>query len=86
MLVFDQEWGVSDLAPVWHFVGRWVRYLSGFLGVDYWWVLPQRQQLVQVLHWLLEVLHCPELIAVAELQLLQDFAMDWVCDVEGCSG
>lgn len=86
MLVFDQEWGVSDLAPVWYLVGRLVRYLLGFLGVDYWWVLPQRQQFVQVLHWLLEVLHCPELIDVAELQLLQDFAMDWVCDVEGCSG
>jgi len=43
MLVFDQgQWGVSDLAPVWHFVGRWVRYSLELLGVGYERVLPQR--------------------------------------------
>jgi len=50
--------------------------------------LPLWQKFVQRLRWLLEALHCHELVGVAVLLLglLQDSAMDWVCDVENCSG
>ena len=73
MLVFDREQGVSDLAPVWHFVGRRVHYFQEFLAGYYYWVLPRGHHFVQVLHRHLEVLHCRALIDVAELQLLQDW-------------
>jgi len=85
-LVFDQEQGVSDLAPVWRFVDRMGHYFQEFLAVACYWVLPQVLHFVQVLHWHLEVLHCQALIDAVELQILQDSAMDWVYDVEGCLG
>jgi len=48
MSVFDQEWEVSDLAPVWHFVGKkGEHYSSGFLAADYSEVVAQHWEVVQ---------------------------------------